>query len=506
MANIVRVTGTSLFDEIHSDAIQKTIGDIVDGERREDIRKIGKAWDFYYGEQEQYVRQYRGEKDDEYQDKDKPTLNYTKLVVNEYIEGVFGQGTKCTFKDEKHQTIWEDISSAGTFFNFDAFMVKAQRIAEISKLCVIMLRFDKTTNRVYFEDVRGELVKIYPKEDDPKQIGGILIKYLFDTGSESGERFKQRIEIWTEEKGAVYVLGPKEDRLTDNNRIWQAPNLMRDEWGRPTLPLVLLTPEEDDNTFYGISGINDIVTINEIYNNLWMSLTRMAVYQSFSVLFLKTEGQIELTLAPTRYVEADGENDDLKYVTPDAKINEVNAVLKAVKDELLDLSKVPKHVLSGTAQASPESGYALRIKRMPIESVWQNRRNTYRCTVSDLMAKTIIFHNINMKRAIPKPGEISERTIEYNMPYVPLNVQEQQMQDTFDLQHGIQTEVDLMLRKYPNLTREQAKSKLMENIDETNEINEKRAELMPGEGEGGGFGGGGISPEMIQQAEDELEE
>lgn len=500
----------SYFEEIYSDAIQRGIADVVDAERRKEIENIGIYWDFYYGEQEQYIKKYEGETDKEYLDKDKPTFNYTKLVIEEYIEGVFGQKVKSSFDKDEYNKIWTDISSAGTFFDVNSFMTKAQRIAEISKTCLIMLRYDKAANRVYFEDIRGEFIKFYPKQDDPKQIGAILIKYTYDTGKSGIDRMKDRVEIWTEDEAAIYILGKDDRTLEDSNRIWHLPeNPYRDEWGRKTFPCVILNPEEDDNTFYGISNIGDIVTVNRIFNDLWMALARMVVYQSFSVLFAKTEGEIEIEIAPTRYVKSDDENADLKYVTPNAKIEDVRKVLEMLKTELLDLSKVPKHVLSGSVQASPESGYALRIKRMPIEQIWARRKNSYTPTYLDLMAKTIMFYNVHNRKASPRNKELGKRVVEFLPPDIPLNSQEQQLMDTFELQHNVITEVDLMIRKFPWLSREEAMSKIVENLEESGEIQEKRSELMPmeeemfGGGGGGGAPGGGITPQWLDRASKE---
>lgn len=511
MANLKAITtppmtpAKSYFQEIYTDAIQRGIADVVDSERRIEIERIGKSWDFYNGDHLKYVKRYEGETDREYDDKDKPGFNYTRLVVNEYIEGVFGQKVKSNFDDKRYNAIWEDISSAGTFFNVDAFMVKAQRIAEISKTCLIMLRYDSMAKRIYFEDVRGEFVKFYPKEDNPKQVGAILIKYLYDTGLNIPNRLQDRVEIWTENEAAVYLLGKDDRTLDDKNRVWHLPeNPYVDEWGRKTFPCVIMVPEEDDNTFYGMSNIDDIVTINEIFNNLWMALARMIVYQSFSVLFTKSEGEIELEIAPTRYAKTDDMNADMKYITPNAKIDEVRKVLEMLKIELLDLSKTPKHVLSGTSQQSPESGYALRIRRMPIEQVWARRKRSYTPTYMDLMAKAIMFYNVHSERRRPPTyKELGKRTVEFLPQEIPLNSQEQQLMDTFELQHNIITEIDLMIRKFPWMSREQALEKIMGNIDESRQIQNKRSELMPFEEEGIGARGV-VTPEILNRASKEF--
>ena len=73
-----------LFQSIVEQITTKSFADMLSEERAAQLRQIGTAWDYYYGYQEQYIKQYRGEDNDDYADKDKMTFNYTKSVVDVY--------------------------------------------------------------------------------------------------------------------------------------------------------------------------------------------------------------------------------------------------------------------------------------------------------------------------------------------------------------------------------------------------------------------------------------
>lgn len=448
------------FEDIVRQIIANSFSSLLSQERQAQITEIGKSWDYYYGMQEQYIKQYRGEADDDYRDKDKMTFNYTKGVVDEYIEGVMAKPVTVKFEKEVHQKMWTKIVDPLTFFNILPFFVKVQRVAEVSNTCVVMLRWNKEQKQVYFESVRGEFVSFLPDPNNPQEVGTVIISYIFDTGeADPQKRFLKRIEIWDKSRWEVWLYSPT---LRDSKKIAAGVNPY------PFIPAVRFMPEEDDNTFYGISHVPDIVKVNGVYNNLWTALIRTCVMQSFSILVLTSEGEIEVKIAPTRFLKFEGsESGDAKYITPDPKISDVRTVLENLKSELQDFSKVPTEVLSSSSAEFPQSGYALRIKRIPIEQVWEKRRMSYGPSLRDLTRKAVIVDSVNRNESIEEEIKVD---VEFSKTVPGLSPQEQAIQDQQDLQFHLITPVDLMLRKHPEMTREEALKKIEENKKEAEKL------------------------------------
>lgn len=444
-----------LFESIVDQMIVNSFSGMLTAERKHELEKIGVAWDFFYGYQAQYIKQYRGESDEDYQDKDKMTFNYTKTIVDEYVGGVFAKPIAVTIDDEETQKIWSSIADPLSFFKVLPFFTKCQRISEISGTCVVMIRYDEGKKQTYFEDIRGEYCHFIPDPENPKLIGTLVISYLFDTGDPSPHRrFLRRIEIWDNENWEVWLYSKE---LRQKKVVSKGIN----PYG--FIPGIRLTPEEDDNSFYGITSINDIVKINSEYNNLWTALMRISVMQSFSVLVVTSEGQIKVQIAPTRFMKFENaEESDAKYITPNPKIGDVKGVLEQLKKELQDVSRVPAEVFSsGTAGSSYQSGYALRIKRVPIESIWEKRRMSYGPSIKNLVRMSIAVDSVHRLQEPPDPK--IGITI-FFAPTIPgYSPTEQSLQDEFDLRYDIITPIDLMIRKYPELTREEATKKLEEN-------------------------------------------
>lgn len=456
----------SLFDSLAESVVQASFTRLLSKERRHEISLIGKAWDYYYGDQEKYIKQYRGEHDDDYIDKDKPTFNYVRRITDEYIRGVFAKPTVISLEEGKDQERWDKIVKPMTFFKIVPFFKKVQRISEISNTCVVMIRYNPITKETYFEDIRGEFVVFIPDDDNPKEIGTLVIHYEYDSGStDIYTRLMKRVEIWNKNEWAIYTHSPylKQTKMLD-----KGPN----PYG--FIPAAIFQPMEDDNTFYGISTINDMVKINEIYNNLWTSLARIVVMQSFSILVVTTDGELNVIVAPTRFIKFEGTekgSSDAKYITPEPKIEEVRKVLIDLKNELQNFSQVPAEIIQQTGGSQfPQSGYALRIKRVPIENLWQDRRMSYGPSLLKLVQMSVVVDEVNN-------GELSERkyseiagSIRFTETVPGLDPQEQAIKDEQDIKYAIISPIDLMIRQRPDLTREQAKELIMKNREEMQEL------------------------------------
>ena len=459
-----------LFKSTVEKFIAESHANSLDAERSAEIKEIGVSWDFYYGRQEQYIKRFSGESVEDYKDKSKVTFNYTKNVVDEYIEGVFAKPVAITLPDKNHQEMWNTIAEPLSFFNIMPFLKKCQRIAEVSGTCVVMIRYDRKNDLTYFEDIRGEFVYFLPSVDNPRTIGTMIISYTYDTGEiDPQKRYMQRIEVWDDKNWAIWLYSPV---LKNSKHISSGKN------PHGFIPAVRFIPQEDDNTFYGLTNVGDIVKINSVYNNLWTSLVQISEMQSFSVLVVTSETELKIEIAPKRFLKMDslgagGSTNDAKYITPQPKIDEVRQVLLELKKELQDFSKVPASTVSAAESTSPESGYALTIKRIPIEQAWESRRLSYGISLRSLVKKSIHVDMVNKGDTPPLAKDI-DVAIEFTSTIPTMSPNEQNIIDSHNLRYNLATPVDWMQRKHPELTREEALKKIEENkkINEELGINE----------------------------------
>ncbi|MGW8179022.1 MAG: hypothetical protein ACWGQW_09695, partial [bacterium] len=117
---------------------------------------------------------------------------------------------------------------------------------------------------------------------------------------------------------------------------------------------------------------------------------------------------------------------------------------------------------------TPESGYALRIKRIPIEQEWERRRMSYGPSIKDLCKKTIIVDRVNNN----KSANVDDMSVDVKFfdTTAPLAPQEQILTDEQHMRYNLITPVDLMLRQRPDLSREDAKKLIEANKKETEDL------------------------------------
>jgi hypothetical protein len=145
-----------VFRDIASEVVNDSLDNVLSDARKQEKKIIDKNWDFYNGDQAKYIEKYVGEKQTEFDSKIKTEFNYTRLVVNQYIKGVFGKPVKISFPDNSAaKAVWEAIVGA---YNFDWFQFgkKIQRIEELSYMSLVLPRYNKERDQIYFNVYRGD--------------------------------------------------------------------------------------------------------------------------------------------------------------------------------------------------------------------------------------------------------------------------------------------------------------------------------------------------------------
>jgi hypothetical protein len=139
-----------------------------------------------------------------------------------------------------------------------------------------------------------------------------------------------------------------------------------------------------------------------------------------------------------------------------------------LKMELQDVAHVPSEVMASSKGLTPESGYALRIKRIPIEQEWERRRMSYGPSTKDLAKKSVVVDKVNRG----KGGSVDDVVVDVDFydTTPPLAPQEQILTDEQHLRYNLMTPVDLMLREHPDMSREEAKERIEKNKKENEDL------------------------------------
>lgn len=460
--------------------ISRGLQDVLSQSRVKEAATVLKNWEFYEGDQEKHLIRYPDEEVKEFNAKYKPAFNYTQLVVSQYLMGVFGQDPNVVINEPEAQNWWDLQTVENPIFNKLSYFKMAQQIAELSNSCIIIPKWDELNKTITLEQIKGERVEIYPDEENPNQMGLVVISYMYDRGYETMDsgRFWRRVELYCKELIQVWNVD------VDRNLAYleyDEPNPYIDDIGRQIIPVTVFTPIPDPDSFMGSSGIDQIVKINDAFNQLWMDLIHMVKYQSFSVLVFDSgmqgthDDEIKIVVSPRHYLS--GEGVKASYAVPQADIAGCLKVIEAIKRELLDLSRMPVFMLAGSGGGGAESGISLRIKRLPTTQLWEERQGMYGQQYVDLVRKAFIVGNAHTGRKFPvnKLGI----SIDWGTPDEILSSEEEMRGVLWKMNHGLLTAVDLMLEESPGMSREQAKEAILKNLQEQAELRAQRTELPP---------------------------
>jgi hypothetical protein len=111
--------------------------------------------------------------------------------------------------------------------------------------------------------------------------------------------------------------------------------------------------------------------------------------------------------------------------------------------------------------ASPQSGFALKISNIGKLEARENQIPMYRLKERELYeVEKIVWNYHNPSKRIADEAEFQVDFAEVNIPKSP---DEQVTQDEFDLRHNLTTEVEILMRKNPDLTEEMAKELYIKN-------------------------------------------
>jgi len=189
----------------------------------------------------------------------------------------------------------------------------------------------------------------------------------------------------------------------------------------------------------------------------------ICTYQSFSVLLVTGPTDKKITVAPRKFLHMDGgdQRTDAKYITPDAKIDKVKDVLTQLRDELLDFSSVPIEAISTSRSKVPESGYALKIRRIPIEDLYKQRRLSYGPALKKL-AKMVIAVNQKYQGIDVKQQDVKVN-VQFSETGTELSAPEQIASDNHNLANNTISAIDIMMRNNPDMTEDEARVKIAEN-------------------------------------------
>ncbi|MDY0218990.1 MAG: phage portal protein [Candidatus Cloacimonas acidaminovorans] len=431
--------------------------------------QVAKAIDFYNNQQEQY------------------TLEYMKLI---YSEKAFKKLKKYLTCDSLTKSIIDDMSimfqngisiqtdneAVNEFLQeviadtqFQHLLLKVNRLVNLTHKVAIVPFYSALNDKFSFDIITGDKCFIQQNLNFPTEAD--IIYYTVNPLTDSPQVSRQlNIYVrWTREtmdKVEINSEGNVTNIIESNQNPYLKYNM---------LPFVWFYDDLNIDTFWSECG-NFLIKDNLDINRLLTNLALMAEYQTFSTLVttgidtpvpLYVGPQFHINLSRKSYSTSDIQP-DAKYITPEAKINEVWQIIcdKAVKCA----KRMGLSAQAYTTRASAESynsGYQLKLSKIDIINKNILQQPLYIQAIEKLIKVLLITSNIYKHTHF----DVDNLDIRINLykPQIELSPAEVEQVRALKISNGTWSPIRSLMEDYPDLSYEEAKE-LYSDIQEENRL------------------------------------
>jgi hypothetical protein len=282
-----------------------------------------------------------------------------------------------------------------------------------------------------------------------------------------GEMIQEVIEnedIKTIQGGYVYTIKPVgEVEIFIDSEQTEIP--YKDAEGRTVLPFVLTSLHYPVDYLLDFTTGNDLRELNINVAILMIWLNNIAKYQTFKQIVFNTD-------SPDKIPDGMRINPDDILINP-TREGEGSVQVLDLQTRILDLFQLIKEriqtVLAGygispenfTMSASPQSGFALKISNMGKLEARQTQLPSYSVFEKKIFdVERVVWNYHRPKEKIADNAELIVDFAELEFPKSP---KEKAEEFNFLFNHNIATEIDLMMKYNPEMTREQAEEEYAKN-------------------------------------------
>jgi len=423
--------------------------------------KIQMIKDFFEDEQEKYIPRVGAETVKHWKEREKLTVNYSHPVIEKKASVYEGDPVRYVDK-ENIKTLLEPCWNQSTFQSVDLQ-------AEMGGYSAIKIYFEN--EELYYQVIPAETLFPYVNENT-----------------------KELLAMDMRSKRVVYKQGKSKEILYD--QVWTEFLVQEFENGQPMgeaqihsygcIPFVFFFCNTRDRDFSNTPAVFSTVQLNQKINVLLSDLRYIIRHQSFAILKHKNAqkdyetGQFKMPkmeIGPSTILHLPEGEDYVYEPAPGAlTIASILEVVKFLVEKLFETSQIPTVTIAPSTTIA--SGVSLEVQWYPLENYLKKKRSSYRESEQTLATKSILVWN-NL-HGVPMETDFTF-TIDFSEENVPTTSSEVRETDRFEIDLGVKTAVDVLMRENPDLTEEEALKQLMENLNLTKVLNEVKTSFSPAE-------------------------
>jgi len=224
------------------------------------------------------------------------------------------------------------------------------------------------------------------------------------------------------------------------------------------IPFVPFKAQEVITQYLGHSPATSVRQMNSSYNQTATNLGYTIKMQSATPIVLNgfTNGE-GISVHPGTAISLPV-GADAKTLQLNPKIGETMEFLKYLEDKLYETSSIPKVSVLGNTSGST-SGVELLIKWAPIKSIYTEKSNRYQTYELNLA-------NMILKRLGAEP--IDNILVKYPEDYLPVDTTRETLLE--DIQLGLRTPIDEVMKLHQSLSEAEAEAEVRANLSFNKEL------------------------------------
>lgn len=346
----------------------------------------------------------------------------------------------CLYNKKVIRTLNNDDESIKELFgevekSFDKKSVLVDKYTKLSGMLALKNHYDSELDKLEFVIYDSSMIHSYaPNALDYSKYEELIIDYYFDN-------VKQE-EIWDRTTFSRKVDGSRLETLANDYNF---------------IPITLFKDKDLANSFY-VAPATNLLDFQDFITNQLVQIGQNFKFQSMSMLVVKGGGELQSMNFGASAVNQVGSEDSIDFINP---TTDLSLLVETLNSELQLFSRangIPDSLLTAS---STSSGVAITISQKILDEYVEQRAKQFIDFEKETLIKGLKVLGYHRNVEIPED-------IDVNIKYLSIFKQnkltsEDIAMNEFYLKNDIYTKVDIMLQVNPNMSREEAESKIKEN-------------------------------------------
>ena len=271
----------------------------------------------------------------------------------------------------------------------------------------------------------------------------------------------------------------KEEPTKDNyHRIKRFSLPGNEDLSGPDYWPFVISRYKDHGSFWG-NGMDSIVELVRSFNILLTVTNDDSIQETIRILILKfnpegiigENGQMKTGMRHPIFPEGSVINDDVsgEILSADLYVDEILRLINDLSEIVSTLHGIDS-VLKSEIQSNL-SGIAIRLKTEPLLRAWRKQIEIARKRDLELIRKIVDVNNYHRDSNLIDPSIVDGILIDYREPQALVDEKAEYELERMRWEDGTSSPVSWMMKKNPELSEDQAKEKIKENIRLYNELN-----------------------------------